>query len=231
MKSLVMKDLSMLRYKWLFSIVAAIVTISYGIASVYEGSIDVTKTIIFQLGFNMAGVFMVFLFCVLMPLGYEEQNKSENILRSLPVNNGDIAIAKYIYTIIIFMLWVLVSKVGPVIYFAAKGELTVDAFQLDYILIAALGYGLLASIYLPLHFKFGYLKMRYINVVLYLIIVLIPSLLSKLFSSIDVMKIMKVIEKLTGLFGRVEIFLGCLIGVIYIISCMISVRVSKYREA
>ncbi|MCM1992387.1 ABC-2 transporter permease [Oceanirhabdus seepicola] len=230
MRSLVMKDLSMLKYKWLFTIIAAIVTISYGLAGVYNGSADISKTIVFQLGFNLAGIFIVFLFCVLMPLGYEEQNKSNIILRSLPVSNGDIAISKYIYTIIVFILWVIVSRVGPIIYFAAKGELTVEVFQLDYILIAALGYGLLASIYLPLYFKFGYLKMRYINLALYLIIVLFPSLLSKFFTSIDVRKIMKIIDKLTGLFGKVEIFLGCLVGMIFIISCMVSIWVSNYRE-
>ncbi|WBW95736.1 ABC-2 transporter permease [Oceanirhabdus sp. W0125-5] len=230
MGSLVMKDLSMLKYKWIFTMIAVLVTVSYGIASVYQGSADANTTMVFQIGFNMAGIFTVFLFCVLMPLGFEEQNKSDMILRSFPVNNGDVVIAKYIYTILIFILWVLVSKIGPIIYFGIKGELTTQSFQLGYIAIAAVGYLFLASIYLPFYFKYGYLKMRFINVILYLMVVLMPNILKKYFSSFDIRKFIKIVDKLVSIFGNVEIFIGCVVGVLFIISCMISMWVGNYRE-
>ena len=231
MDALIIKDLSMLKYKWLFTFIAVLLSASYGIVSVYEGVVDVTTTMLYQIGFNIAGVFIVFLFCVLMPLGFEEQNKNEMILRSFPVNSGDIVIAKYIYTIIIFFLWVFVSKIGPIVYLGFIGELTTDSFQLGYIALAAGAYFFLASIYLPFYFKFGYLKMRFINVVLYLIVILMPNILKKYFSSINLIKIMKIIDKLVGLFGNVEIFLGCLVGVIFIVSCVISSWALKYKEA
>jgi len=230
MGSLVMKDLSMLKYKWLFTFIAVLVSVSYGIVSVYGGVVGVTTTMLYQIGFNIAGSYVVFLFCVLMPLGFEEQNKSDVILRSFPVNNRDLVIAKYIYTIIIFILWVFVSKIGPIIHLGFIGKLTAESFQIDYIALTAGAYFLLASIYLPLYFKFGYIKMRFINMVLYLMVILMPNILKKYFSSIELIKTMKIMNKLVGLFGNVELFLGCIIGLIFIISCLLASWALKYKE-
>lgn len=231
MGSLIMKDLRMLKYKWNLTIIAILIPVSYGFAAIFSKGNDEVIRIMYQLGFSIAGALTVFLLCVLIPLGYEDQNGSEMILRSFPVKSYDLVISKYIYTVIMFLAWIVISKIGPVIfYMGIKEELTVEGLQLNYIGPIALVYFLVSSIYLSLYFKFGYMKIKVVNIVLYLIIILMPNIMKKYFSYVDVEKIKSFLKLMVGAFGSIEMFLSFVIGVIFIFSCLISIWVSDYRE-
>jgi ABC-2 type transport system permease protein len=106
---------------------------------------------------------------------YDEQNRSEVFLNSLPITRKDIVLSKYlsifVYTVIGLVAGILIALIcnvlglwEPVRYPAVK-----DLFG------ALCGIIIIGGAYYPLYFKFGSIKTRFLHVTVIMAIFLIPA--------------------------------------------------------
>lgn len=108
---------------------------------------------------------------------YDDKNKSDMLLNSLPINRMDIIIAKYLSVFVFILIGLAASFIFNSIL-TLLGLIHLPRFMnFEDILGCAISIILLSSLYLPLFFKLGYLKSRYINTVLFMCAFFVPSLL------------------------------------------------------
>jgi len=106
---------------------------------------------------------------------YDEQNRSEVFLDSLPIRRKDIVLSKYLS---IFVYAVIGLAAGIVIVMINNifglGEIVRYPAGKD-MLGALCGIVIIGATYYPLYFKFGGIKTRLLNVIVILAIFLIPA--------------------------------------------------------
>lgn len=98
----------------------------------------------------------------------EEKNKSERILNSLPIHRKDIVLSKYVSSILLSVITVIAVGITgmlasnlPFVYIHKIGlEDIIGIFTSTWLLI---------SIYLPIYFKFGYIKGKLFNMGIFFI--------------------------------------------------------------
>ena len=106
---------------------------------------------------------------------YDEQNRSEVFLNSLPIRRKDIVLSKYLS---IFVYAVIGLAAGTVIVMINNifglGEIVRYPAGKD-LLGALCGIVIIGATYYPLYFKLGSIKTRLMNVIVILAIFLIPA--------------------------------------------------------
>lgn len=126
--------------------------------------------------YPMSTVAVVYLF-TMNASGHDDKNRSEVLLNSLPVRRREIVLAKYLST----FLYIAIGLVGTTLFMVALGVAGLEFLSrmpgLQDIAGTLAGAVLLNSIYYPLHFKFGALKVRYFNMLLFLLIFFLPGFL------------------------------------------------------
>lgn len=163
---------------------------------------------------------------------YDEKNKSEIVLNSLPLKRNDIVISKYIsifvFAIIGIIYAILIGFIGK-----ATG-LPMFSRSISFLDIVSVftAVCIFSSIFFPVYFKFGYIKMNFFNVILVMLIIFVPSSVIEYATenpnNIFVIKINYFINN-TSSFTHNS--LALLIGLIFFfISLMISIRIYKNKE-
>lgn len=98
----------------------------------------------------------------------DDKNKSDILLNSLPINRFSIVLAKYfsvlLYALVGIIEYIIVAWLISIIGISIE----VTPIHLENIFGALIAVFLINGIYLPLFFKFGYLKSRIINMILFL---------------------------------------------------------------
>ena len=113
--------------------------------------------------------------------GYEDKNKSDIMLNSLPVKRANIVAAKYmsvfVYLVMGMIAYALFTKIIIMIQIPLKTyPITLEAFIGGF---AAVSF--MTGIWLPIYFKFGYMKLRVVNFVMFFLFFFGTSYLTKLF--------------------------------------------------
>jgi hypothetical protein len=106
---------------------------------------------------------------ILGACAYDDKNKCELMLNSLPINRTILVISKYLSTFVFIFAGILLT-------FASTTILNLTGFthfnrlmNLEDILGSIIGVLLLACLYFPLFFKLGYQKSRYFLVAVFLL--------------------------------------------------------------
>ncbi len=108
---------------------------------------------------------------------YDDKYKSEIIVNSLPVKRKSVVLSKYLAAAVFVAVGlIVVGTVGAVIIIAGI-PLPVRYINLYDTVFALSLVALLASLYYPLYFRFGYALSRMINMVLFLALFFGPSAL------------------------------------------------------
>ncbi|KAA5806217.1 ABC-2 transporter permease [Thermoanaerobacterium thermosaccharolyticum] len=162
MYSLLLKDILVQKKQFLYGILlAAVYSFAFG-------------------SDNLDGVLTVFVFpyiFVLTAASYEEKNKAEMILISLPIKRSLLVMEKYVSVFLFAALgaieYIIVVGIGNLFQLPIKfSTLTIEA-------VLIFGLAMYYGIYLPLYFKFGYLKTRWVNFVMFFGLFFgVPSLVS-----------------------------------------------------
>jgi ABC-type transport system involved in multi-copper enzyme maturation permease subunit len=127
--------------------------------------------------YSLAPYALVYLF-VTYSCGYDEKNKTDIIFNSLPVNRVDIVMSKYFAVFLFAAYGIICSAVLGFIGMNA-GILRVSrTISINDILIAFSGGIIFASIFYPLYFKFGMVKMKLVNIFLFMLFMFAPSFLT-----------------------------------------------------
>lgn len=171
---------------------------------------------------------IIFTFVVVIYVnGFDDKYKSEVILNSFPLDRRNIVRSKYI-TLIIFIL--ISSAVIVALTNVLPMLLNIDgraSANIHTVIIAANVLLLFYSIYYPIYFKVGE-GLRTFNTILWLLMMLAPSLLVKFLKTLDQRGLL---EKLMNIaLQNINLYLLVISLVIYYISLQISKRIYMKRE-
>lgn len=117
--------------------------------------------------------------------GLEERNKFEVVFNSFPISRNLVVFYKYVFIVAVYFAGVILTCLIPsiTILVADKGFINFKLLRMTFI-----GYTSFFAIYLPIYFKYGYMKMSRINLILYLLIITFPAIIPKL-ARIELLKI------------------------------------------
>ncbi|HHV71831.1 MAG TPA: ABC-2 transporter permease [Clostridia bacterium] len=164
---------------------------------------------------------------ILSGCAYENKNNSDLMLNSLPIPRSRIVAAKYL-SIFVFLGWGMIIYLIVVKLFSMiKLPIEISPLSLEDLIGAIFAVSFLNSIYLPIFFKFGYIKSRIINVFIFLLIFFGFSNGVKFF--IDNQNNLSLFSKQATNF---QLALGIIIAalVFFLISYFISLKFYKNRE-
>lgn len=119
-----------------------------------------------QSAYIAAGVATTYMFiqysCII-----EDKSKSEIILNSLPVDRSKIVFSKYISAILFSLLaTIFTGLLGGIL--AKLSFVHIENINMVEVVAILTGTWILASVYLPIYFKFGYIKAKLFNVMVFL---------------------------------------------------------------
>jgi len=132
-------------------------------------------------GAYMIGAMSIMYLFVMYANSYDDKNKCEIMLNSLPISRRDIVTAKYVSLALYAFFGIAITGIaGLVIKSSGLLSFGVRNINIDDIIIIIIAIGMMYSIYYPLYFKFGLLKLRVINILLYLSFLFVPNVMVSL---------------------------------------------------
>lgn len=217
MFNLVKKDLKLSTKINIFAVAYAMFISAMGM----NVPVDLPVNIMYILGI------ITFVFVsVIYSIGYDDKNKSEVVLNSFPIDRKDIVRGKYVTLLIfifiscisVFLLTNIIKGLG-----LKPGGRPADMWDI----VAAMSLLLVFySIYYPLYFKLGDLRM--FNSILWMLVFVGPTILTKLgkrFVTEDLM------TKLSSLnLGQISLLIFIFSIAMYFISLQISKKIYMTRE-
>lgn len=217
MFNLVKKDLKLSTKINIFAVVYAMFISAMGM----NVPVDLPINIMYILG-----IIMLVFISVIYSIGYDDKNKSEVVLNSFPIDRVDIVRGKYV-TLIIF---ILIGSVFTLLFTNAIEALGLKSAGRPadiWDIVAAMSLLLVFySVYYPLYFKLGDLRM--FNSILWMLVFVGPTILVKIgkrFVTEDL------ITKLASLnLKQIGLFVFIFSLVIYFISLQISKKLYMTRE-
>ena len=154
-------------------------------------------------------------------ISIEEKTKSSMIFQSMPVKRESIVLGKYLFTTVMILAASFLSSIFPMV----KSIIENDSSYVIFSFINSFMFSTaIFAIFYPLYYKFGYLKMHTINLILFYGLIFIPIILN-LLKNVELLKpiIVYVLNFVNYLINnQVSSFIGCVI--IYIISIVLSVN-------
>lgn len=220
MINLVLKDILIQKKTFLYSIV-------YGIFAIiaFKNSMGMRAAYMFG---GMSIAYML----ILYSNGYDEKNNSEVMLNSLPVRRASIVTAKYISILIFFLVGVVITGIIGAVITAINIIPDIRIINLSDILGIFTSIGLMYAVYYPLYFKFGPLKMKIVNILLYMLFLFGPNLILSMIEENPnnniVLKLISIVEK--NPVWMLQAFTAIAILILLILSMEISVRIYRNKE-
>ncbi len=160
---------------------------------------------------------------------YEDLNKSELMIMSLPVRRSQVVFSKYLSVMVFFILGAFSYGIAAAIITLAKLPLNVPPITVEILAGAATGLLLLVSLSIPLLFKFGYIKSRIINMFLFFGAFFIPLIVSKNNNGVPLISSLISYLKKQPDFIAVAYMLGFAF-LITIVSIIASLKIYKNKE-
>jgi len=221
MINLIIKDFKIIKKIIIFGVIYAFIIAFIGTKNVQEG--------ILNQGFSMFYTIFMTYFSIVTANGYDEKNKANYCIRSLPISSGDIVISKYLavaaYTIFyysIFGIAILISN----------GVLSANSTAFDYkifavtLIISMLVFG----IQYPFYFKYGAKFLQYFRTIGFLLIFIVPNILTKIIKSIDKEKVMRSIDWINNNQQLCIVILTVIAACITLVTIMCSIKVFDNKE-
>lgn len=220
MINLILKDILIQKKTFLYAVF-------YGILAVIVFPAAITAR-----GAYMFGAISIAYISIVQANGYDEKNKSEIILNSLPIRRESIVTAKYAAILLFFVLGVIITGIEGAIITILNIIPSMRFMVSSDILAIFISLGLLYSVYYPLYFKFGSLKLKIFNIVLYMLFLFGPNLIIDMIeknpNSNIAQKIISIIEKNPA--WMLQGFAVIIVIIILAISMEISIRVYRNKE-
>jgi ABC-type transport system involved in multi-copper enzyme maturation permease subunit len=164
--------------------------------------------------------------------GYDEKNKSEIILNSLPVRRDSIVIAKYAAVFLFFVLGVIITGIEGAIITTLNIIPSMRFMELSDILGIFISVGLMYSVYYPLFFKLGSLKLKIFNIVLYMLFLFVPNIIVSTLqenpNSSIALKVVSFIER--NPVWMLQVFTAIIIMIVLILSMEVSIKIYRNKE-
>lgn len=150
---------------------------------------------------------------------FDEKNKSYIVLNSLPVGRKNIVISRYLSSYIFF---IAVMSFDVIFSILINGYTT---FKIEYVIIDFIIISITNAICLPLYFKFGYAKLKYILMIMFFSIWFVWSYIDEKINYVKILDVFKGISY----FAICNISAFCAV-LLVIISLSISIRIYSSKE-
>lgn len=135
----------------------------------------------FSQGLYIMGAVAISYIFILTAVAYDDKNNSDVILNSLPLKRSSIIMAKYLSIIVFVALSVgIVGIIGMAIRTFGILPISPRLISITDFLGTLISIGILCSLYLPLYYKFGSIRVRIFNIFLFLAVFFIPSYLGEM---------------------------------------------------
>lgn len=116
----------------------------------------------------VAGAVAITYYFVTGQCAHEENSKADILINSLPVERDTVVKAKYLTACVFTLMGLLASAlVGTVIYSLGFDKSPADLYTLALMAVTCV---FLWSVFYPVYFKFGYIKARYYNLIVFLLV-------------------------------------------------------------
>lgn len=216
MLNLVFKDILIQKKSFL-------VAILYGAVFTFTFSNTNTPETIFIAVPSVIGYLFVTYACA-----YDDKNKSEIMLNSLPISRKDIVLSKYLSIILYVLIGVCISFIFTT-SFKYLGFGHINRFMtLEDVVGAIIVISLLSSIYYPIYFKFGYLKSKYLSTFMLVGTLFIPTAIVELAGKSTSANIIEYLSKVPEGILRFSIIL--ILIVIALLSASLSLKIYLNRD-
>lgn len=218
MRGLIIKDLKLLRFAWLFAIILGLIFAYIGTASIM-----VYKS---QLIFGY-GIFILSYIGIMFLTQWELKSKSHIIFNSFPIKRDEIVKARYIVVLLYLLFILAIIYLGSnIIMLLSATTIGEPARIMDILFIACLCL-IFFSIYLP--FEYYYLgKTQVLNSVFYLMAMLLPNMVNAYSDEILNSRIYLQLIKFD--FISNTYFLIGIGTIIYILSLQLSKKIYSRKE-
>jgi hypothetical protein len=157
---------------------------------------------------------------------YDDKNKCEVVLNSLPIRRTDIVVAKYLPVLLYSVIGIVLMGIAGLLLKDIGIPLDIRIMNLDDIILCFIAVMLMFSIFYPFYFRFGLMKLKLINMILYLAFAFGPSMLLPNLNKQD-------IRWANGIFNTSMEFPGqilLLLAVLCILMLSISLSFSFYKK-
>jgi hypothetical protein len=220
MINLILKDILILKKIFL-------IAVFYGIFSVIAFTGSMTAR-----GAYMFGGISIAYLLILYSNGYDEKSKSEIIINSLPVRKDSIVIAKYAAVLLFFILGVVITGISGAVITTFNIIPGMRFIKLSDVLGVFISTGLMYSVYYPLYFKYGSLKLKVFNIMLYMLFLFVPNIIV---SMIEENPNNNIALKIISIFQRnpawmLQTFTTIVIMIALIVSMEISIKIYRNKE-
>jgi ABC-type transport system involved in multi-copper enzyme maturation permease subunit len=190
-----------------------------------------TSTLTARGAYMFGGMSIAYLL-IIYSNGYDEKNKSEIILNSLPVRRDSIVTAKYVSIFLFFLLGVAITGVAGAVITPMNIIPGMRFMRLSDVLGIFISVGLMYSVYYPLYFKFGSLKLKIFNIVIYMLFLFVPNILVSIIEENPndniVRKVISIIEWSPA--WMLQIFTIIVIMIVLIVSMEMSIKIYRNKE-
>lgn len=184
------------------------------------------------IGLYMVGPIVTVFLLISNAVTYDDKNKSEIVLNSLPLRRDEIVISKYISTFVFVIIGIIYSILIGFIEKTTGLPLINRPISLQDIALVLPSVCIVSSIFFPVYFKFGAIKMRVFNSLLLVVIVFLPPNIS-FYANKDPNNIL--VQKFNYFINNTSIFtlnsLALIVGLImFLVSLMISIKIYNNKE-
>ena len=163
---------------------------------------------------------------------YDDKNKSEIILNSLPLNRVDIVISKYISIFVFAVIGIIYSVLIGFIGRSAGLSMFNSSISLVDIILVLTSVSIFGAIFFLTYFKFGYMKSRIFNTVIIVAMIFLPmEAIPFAAGNPNNILVQKFNYLISNMSGFVLNFLTLIIGfIIFFVSLLISIRIYNNKE-
>ena len=171
-------------------------------------------------------------FFITYAANYDDKNKSEMVLNSLPLKRSDIVISKYISIFVFVTIGIIYSTLIGCIGKTTGLAIFTGSISLLDIVLVLMGGCIFGAMFFPTYFKFGYVKTRIFNTILFMIIFFVPmNIINYVRSNPNNILVQKFNYFINNTSSLTQDSLALIIGLIcFMISLMISIRIYNNKE-
>ena len=174
------------------------------------------------------GITMISYLLVMYSTAYDNMNKSDTLLNSLPLKRRDIVAERYMSLFVFIAMSSILMALSGLAMRLTGFFPDIRPISLFDFVIATWSICLVVFLYLPVYFKVGYLKAKLVNFAIFFAVFMIPTIIGKLFIKGEAPLWIRNLNSATEL--QTTLFMALFITIAGIVSYSFSLRFYKNRE-
>ena len=167
---------------------------------------------------------------ILTASGYDEKNKFDVVLNSLPLKRDDAVIAKYMSVAVFFVMGSILTAAAGIVVKLTGLFPYINIIKLSDVLLAACSLCLYYAIYFPLNYKFGAIKMKLINMLIYMVFIFVPMFVAGLIKDNPDDKSLQAVLHVIGRMSSSSVSLIIAAAVLILLVLSINISIGIYRN-